>query len=59
MTDFLRKIWKFVRPYRARFFLGLFCGILYGFVNGLLIGTVRVVVQLVFVRGTRVICTRS
>jgi len=52
MIDFLRKIWKFVHPYRARFFLGLFCGILYGFVNGLLIATVRVVVQLVFEGGT-------
>jgi subfamily B ATP-binding cassette protein MsbA len=48
MIDFLRKIWKFVHPYRARFFLGLFCGTCYAFVNGLLIGTVNVVAKLVF-----------
>ena len=48
MTDFLRQLWSFVRPYRGRFFLGLLCGIFYGLVNGLLIGAVKVVVQLVF-----------
>lgn len=48
MTDFLSKIWSFVRPYRSRFFLGLLCGTAYGLLNGLLIGTVKVVVQLVF-----------
>ena len=48
MTDFLRKLWGFVRPYRGRFFLGLLCGIFYGLVNGLLLGAVKVVVQLVF-----------
>jgi ATP-binding cassette, subfamily B, bacterial MsbA len=48
MTDFLRQLWKFVRPYRGRFFLGLLCGISYALVNGLLLGTVKVVVQLVF-----------
>jgi subfamily B ATP-binding cassette protein MsbA len=45
---FLLKLWGFVRPYRGRFFLGLLCGIFYGLVNGLLIGAVKVVVQLVF-----------
>ena len=48
MISFLRQIWSFVIPYRGRFFLGLLCGIGYGLVNGLLLGTVRVVVQLVF-----------
>ena len=48
MTDFLRQLWKFVRPYRGRFFLGLLCGISYALVNGLLLGTVKVVIQLVF-----------
>ena len=48
MIDFLRQLWKFVHPYRGRFFLGLFCGIFYGLVNGVLLGTVKVVVQLVF-----------
>ncbi len=51
MTDFLRQLWGFVRPYRGRFFLGLLCGIFYGFVNGLLIATVKIVVQLVFEGG--------
>ena len=48
MTDFLRKIWGFVQPYRGRFFLGLLCGTAYGLLNGLLIAAVKVVVQLVF-----------
>lgn len=48
MIDFLRKIWNFVRPYRGRFYLGLLCGTLYGFINGLLIASIKVVVQLVF-----------
>jgi ATP-binding cassette, subfamily B, bacterial MsbA len=48
MTDFLRQLWGFVRPYRGRLLLGLLCGVLFGLVNGLLIGTVKIVVQLVF-----------
>ena len=48
MIDFLRQLWKFIRPYRARLLLGLLCGTLFGLANGLLIGTVKIVVQLVF-----------
>jgi subfamily B ATP-binding cassette protein MsbA len=48
MTDFLRQLWGFVRPYRGRFFLGLVCGFCYALVNCLLLGAVKVVVQLVF-----------
>ncbi len=48
MIAFLRKMWTFVRPYRLRFIAGLICGALYGMANGLLIGTVRVVIQLIF-----------
>jgi hypothetical protein len=48
MTTFLRQLWGFVRPYRGRFFLGLLCGISYALVNGLLLGALKVVVQLVF-----------
>ena len=48
MKDCLRHLWGFVRPYRGRFFLGLLCGIGYGLVNGILLFTVRMVVQLVF-----------
>ncbi len=48
MIAFLRKMWTFVRPYRTRFIAGLICGALYGMANGVLIGTVRVVIQLIF-----------
>ena len=48
MTDFLKKLWGFVRPYRGRFFLGLLCGSAYALTNGLLLGALKVVVQLVF-----------
>ena len=48
MTDFLRQLWVFIRPYRGRFLLGLLCGGLFGLVNGLLMGTVKIVIQLVF-----------
>ena len=48
MIGFLRQLWGFVRPYRGRFFLGLLCGTFYGVVNGLLIGAVKIVIQLVF-----------
>lgn len=48
MIGFLKQIWGFVHPYRLRFFLGLGCGILYGFTNGLLIGVSNVVMQLTF-----------
>ena len=48
MTDFLRQLWGFTRPYRGRLLLGLLCGILFGLVNGALIGAVKIVIQLVF-----------
>jgi ABC-type multidrug transport system fused ATPase/permease subunit len=48
MTAFLGKLWEFVRPYRGRLLLGLLCGVLFGLVNMLLIGVVKIVVQLVF-----------
>jgi subfamily B ATP-binding cassette protein MsbA len=48
MIDFLRQLWGFVRPYRGRFFLGLLCGICYGFANGLVLGAVKVVTDLIF-----------
>jgi subfamily B ATP-binding cassette protein MsbA len=48
MIVFLKKLWEFVQPYRGRFFLGLLCGVLFGVANGLLLGAVKVVVQLVF-----------
>jgi subfamily B ATP-binding cassette protein MsbA len=48
MIVFLRKLWGFVRPYRGRFFIGLFCGIGYGMANGLLVASVNQVFKLVF-----------
>ena len=54
MILFLRQLWAFVHPYRGRFFLGLGCGIFYGLTNGLLIGTVNVVIQLTFQGNTTI-----
>ncbi len=48
MIVFLRQLWGFVHPYRARFFLGLLCGIFYGLTNGMLLGVVNVVMDLIF-----------
>jgi ATP-binding cassette, subfamily B, bacterial MsbA len=48
MTDFLKKLWVFVHPYRGRFFLGLVCGIFYGLTNGLMLGAFKVVIDLIF-----------
>ena len=48
MIYFLRQLWGFVRPYRGRFFLGLLCGIFYGFANGALLGAAKVVIDLIF-----------
>jgi subfamily B ATP-binding cassette protein MsbA len=45
---FLRQLWGFVRPYRGRFFLGLLCGVFYGFTNGALLGAAKVVIDLIF-----------
>lgn len=48
MIYFLRQLWGFVRPYRGRFFLGLLCGVFYGFTNGALLGAAKVVIDLIF-----------
>jgi subfamily B ATP-binding cassette protein MsbA len=48
MISFLRQLWGFVRPYRGRFYLGLLCGILYGFTNGALLAVANVVIDLIF-----------
>jgi subfamily B ATP-binding cassette protein MsbA len=48
MILFLRRLWTYVRPYRARLFLGLLSGILFGLMNGLLVVVIRVVIDLVF-----------
>ena len=48
MTDFLRKLLGFVKPYRRRFIAGLVCGIFYGLTSGALLATVKIVTGLVF-----------
>jgi subfamily B ATP-binding cassette protein MsbA len=48
MIEFLRRIWTFVRPYKTRLFLGIACGIFYALINGALILTIRLVVNVVF-----------
>lgn len=48
MTEFLRKIWEFARPYRVRLYLGVVTGVLSGLVGPLLIGTAMLVYAAVF-----------
>src|SRR5450756_132955 len=48
MTDFLKKLWVFVHPYRGRLFLGLLCGIFYGLTIDLILGAAKVVIDLIF-----------
>ena len=52
MANFLRQLWSFVHPYRGRFFLGLLCGVFYGFTNGALLGASKVVIDLIFFGST-------
>ncbi len=48
MISFLSKIWVFIRPYRPRLFLGFFCGLMFGVVNGLFLAAVSLIMNLVF-----------
>jgi subfamily B ATP-binding cassette protein MsbA len=48
MIAFLRKLWIYVRPYRARLIMGLICGILLALANGALYMVVRLVGDLLF-----------
>ena len=48
MTDFLRRLWTFVRPYRLRLFLGLMFGMSYGLANAVLTGVIKIVADLIF-----------
>ena len=47
MIGFLRSIWVFVRPYRTRLFLGFFCGLMFGVVNGLFLASINAIMNLV------------
>ena len=46
--EYLRQVWSLVRPYRVRLFLGVLCGVLSGLANGLLVVSVKLVVDTVF-----------
>ena len=48
MTDFLRQLWKLVRPYRTRLFLGVFTGILAGLMSPFMIITITFVAGVMF-----------
>jgi subfamily B ATP-binding cassette protein MsbA len=48
MISFLRQLWIYVRPYRARLVTGLICGILFAITNVALIGVVKLVINVVF-----------
>src|SRR5258706_1723790 len=48
MKAFFHRIWPFVRPYKGRLLLGLFCGIIYALTNGALVIVIRLVIDLVF-----------
>ena len=48
MIAFLGKLWQFVRPYRARLFLGVFTGILAGLMAPLMIVTITLVANVMF-----------
>ncbi|HWC58360.1 MAG TPA: ABC transporter ATP-binding protein, partial [Verrucomicrobiae bacterium] len=48
MISFLRSLWIYVQPYRARLAMGLTCGILYAITNVALVGVVKVVINVVF-----------
>jgi subfamily B ATP-binding cassette protein MsbA len=43
-----RRLYSYLKPYRGRFYLGIFFGVLYGMTNSLLMLTVKVVSEVVF-----------
>jgi ATP-binding cassette, subfamily B, bacterial MsbA len=48
MIDFTRKLWDLVRPYRARLALGVFTGILAGFMPAVMIASIALLVGIIF-----------
>ncbi len=48
MAGFLRHLWSFVRPYRGRFWLGVFAGLLYAAGCGALLLAVKLVFDAIF-----------
>ena len=51
MISFVRRLWIYVQPYRARLAMGLICGILFALTNVALVGVVRLVINSVFPAG--------
>lgn len=51
MISFVRRLWSYVQPYRARLAMGLICGILFSLANVALVGVVRLVINFVFPPG--------
>jgi len=48
MIAFLRRLWIYVQPYKARLAMGLICGMLFALTNVALVGAVRLVINVVF-----------
>ena len=48
MIAFIRRLWKYVRPYQTRLLMGLACGLLLAFANGLLLVVVKIGPDLIF-----------
>jgi len=48
MISFLRRLWTYVRPYKARLIMGLVCGILLAATNAALYLVVKVGIDLIF-----------
>ncbi len=50
MFRFLRQLWQYVRPYRARLFTGVACGIAYGLATAVFMSAVSFVPKVVFAK---------
>jgi ATP-binding cassette, subfamily B, bacterial MsbA len=48
MISFVRRLWTYVQPYRARLAMGLLCGVLFALTNVALVGVVQLVINSVF-----------
>jgi len=48
MISFLRRLWIYVQPYKARLLMGLICGVLFALTNVVLVGVIKLVINVVF-----------
>jgi len=53
MISFVRRLWSYVQPYRARLAMGLICGVIFAFTNVALLGVVQLVINFVFPSGSK------